>query len=87
MLLMEKVEAEKTYGVVVLNTGVDDVRAGAGARTVVVGVVGAAGFAVRDAAETPGGVALRDVLVDADDGILLDVLDLVSGERQSVLVI
>ena len=72
---------------VVLDTGVDDVRAGAGARAVVVGVVGAAGLAVRDAAETPGGVALRDVLVDADDGILLDVLDLVSGERQSVLVI
>ena len=59
-----------------VDAGVDHVRAGALTSAAVVDVGGRARGLVREAADTPGGAALRDVGVDAEDSILLDVLDL-----------
>jgi hypothetical protein len=59
-----------------VNAGVDHVRASALTSAAVVDVGGGARRLVREAADTPRGTALRDVGVDAEDSIFLDVLDL-----------
>lgn len=59
-----------------VDTGVDHVRAGALTSAAVVDVGGGARGLVREAADTPRGTALRDVGVDAEDSIFLNVFDL-----------
>ena len=59
-----------------VDTGVNHVRASAGTGAVVVGVGGGALGLGREAGQAPGGAALRGVLVDGEDGLLLNVLDL-----------
>lgn len=74
---------DATYGVVLVDTSVEDVGAGAGTGAVVVDVRAAATAAVGDAAQTPGGVGLADVGVNGEDLLLLDVVDL--WEKKSLV--
>lgn len=55
---------------------VDHVRARAGTSRVVVDVGRRTAGAVRKARDSPGRVGLRDIRVDLEDGLLLDVFDL-----------
>jgi hypothetical protein len=64
-----------TNGVAGVDTSVNDVGAGAGTSTGVVGVARGA-VSVGDTRNTPGGTALGGVGVDGHDGILLDEFDL-----------
>lgn len=63
-------------GVGSVNTGVDDVGASTGTSGVVVGVGGLALGLLGDTSDAPGSGALGDVGVDGEDGLLLNVLDL-----------
>ena len=55
---------------------VDHVRAGTFTSAVVIHVAGCAAGLVGDAAEAPWSTGLRDVCVDGEDGLLLNILDL-----------
>lgn len=69
-------ECSLTYRVGSVDARVNHVGTGASARGVVVDVGGRPLGLVRDAAEAPGGASLRHIGVDAEDGLLLDILDL-----------
>jgi hypothetical protein len=73
---LDAVEEVVTYGVSVLDTGVNDIRAGTSARRVIKDVVGGTGAAVRDASQTPRRTSLGGVGIKLDSGILLDEVDL-----------
>lgn len=62
-----------------VDASVNDVRAGASASGVVIGVSGAAGLVVGQAGEAPGGVLLGGG--DGDNGVLLDKVDLLNVVR------
>lgn len=65
--------------VVGVDASVNHVGAGAGTGAVVVGVLGGTRLLGREAGNAPGGAVLRDILVDGEDGLLLDVLNLCGG--------
>lgn len=66
----------RAYGVSVLNTGVNDIGAGTLSGARVVGIRGTTTLAVGDASKSPSCALLLGNSVDADDGILLNRLDL-----------
>lgn len=63
-------------GVGGVDTSVDDVRARAGTGAVIVGVGGRSLGLGRETSQAPRSVALRDISVDGEDGLLLNILDL-----------
>lgn len=64
-----------------VDTGVNDVGAGALAARGVVGVRGLARGPGREAGKAPGSTVLSGVRVDGNHGILLNVLDLYNQSR------
>ncbi len=73
-----------TNGVVDVDARVNDVGAGALAGALVVDVRGFARCAVRDAGQAPGDVSLRDEAIDGDDGVLLNVFNLVGQLEHTI---
>lgn len=71
--VLEPLGAALEFGVLGVNTGVDNVGAGALTGAVVVGVGGAAGLLAGKTGNAPGSVGLSGVLLD--DGVLLNVLN------------
>lgn len=68
--------AAAKLGVSRVNTGVDDVGAGAGSIRVVTRVGCLTRGLAGETSQAPRGASLGDVGIDLDDGVLLNVLDL-----------